>query len=93
MATPAIVAPLIAAAVSGGASIAASQLSKPDSPSAPELSDERKNAMGSFAERMAQEEEEMKKQNGQGNYLLGPGGQPIRFRQPTRLPTNGPITY
>lgn len=72
----AIIGPVIGAALAGGASIAAAKMSKPKGP--PDISKERKQALGSFAERLAQEEEQLRQGN-QNSIMLRPGGRPIRY--------------
>lgn len=73
----AVLGPVLGAAIAGAGTIAASQLGKPKGP--PDISKEKKQALGGFAERLAREEEEFAKARGQDSILLRPGGQPIKF--------------
>ena len=97
--TPAIVAPIVAAVAGGLASTGMASAMQSGGDGGPELSGERKKALGGFAERMAQEEGQFKKND--DSYLLRPGGRPISFNVPNRpysarqsLPSgNRPINF
>jgi len=71
---PMALAAPIAAAVAGSAlSAGVASAMKPGGP--PEISGERKKALGTFAERLAAEEGQFNEPG--GGYLLRPGGRPI----------------
>lgn len=88
--TAALLGPIIGAALSGGAMLAAPHLApKPKGP--PDISDERKKTLGSFAARMAAEEDQYRKARDNNSLLLRPGGKPISYSTLRR--PNEPMTY
>jgi len=80
--TPAVVAPIAAAVAGGLASTGLAMAMKPDGGGPKELPGERKKALGSFAERMAAEEDQFKQNR--DSYLLRPDGRPISFNVQNR---------
>jgi len=90
-------ATLTALAIAAGTAVAGSGITagaqyamRPDSP--PELSAERKKALGSFGERMAGEEEQFREASSRGSLLLRPGGRPIGgFNRPVQ--PNQPLAF
>lgn len=74
----AAIGPIIGAAGAiGSAGIAAA--SKKSAPQAPDISQERKRALGSFAEQLANEEANFDQARSNNGILLRPGGRPILF--------------
>lgn len=78
MPTPAILGPIIGGIAAAGLSAGASAAMQPDD-NTKHLADSNKKALASFAQRMAQEDESMRNSD---DYLLRPGGRPIRFGAP-----------
>lgn len=77
MPTAEIAAPIIAAVAGAGLSAAAAASMEPDGP--PKLAESNKRVLSSFAQRMANEDKEMRNSD---DFKLYPGGQPIRFGSP-----------
>jgi len=73
----AAIAPIAAAAIGGLASMGSAMGMGGGGDGPEKLNEESRKTLGSFASRMAQEENAM--QDNQGGYLLRPGGTPIRF--------------
>jgi hypothetical protein len=88
-----ILSAAIPAVVGGATALGAAALNKPKGPK--KLSDKRRQALGSFASRLASQEEELDKQQAanRDSILLRPGSRPIRFgsQQPSSI--RGPLTF
>lgn len=78
MPTPPALIPILAGVAAGGASTAGSLLMKPDGP--PELSPERKKALGSFAERLAAMPQPLQPRFGDVTFQGAPQGATPRRR-------------
>lgn len=81
----AIIAPIAAAGLSAGIAAA----TKPKGP--PELPEDRKRTLGSFASRLAAEDAQAA-QRGQEGFIFGPNSRPVKF-SPSPVRVDQPMKF
>lgn len=87
---PAVIGGVVAAAGALGAA-AISKSSGPSGP--PDINNQRKKTLGSFAERLAAEEADFQNARDKNSILLRPGGTPIFNNNPMLRKPNEPLIF
>lgn len=85
----AAVAPIIGGVLSAGLSAGVAAATRPKGP--PELDEERKRTLGSFAARLAAEDSVAGQQR-QDGFVFGPNSRPIRF-SPSPVKVDQPLRF
>ncbi len=90
----AAIAPILGGLIAAGGGVASAVISSKNKPSGPpDISKDRKRSLGSFAERLASEEQDFQNARNQDSILLRPGGKPIFNGNPMIRNPNEPLIY